>query len=184
MARMNWGKRFRSGAVGVGYHYDQRMHRGMVNAKFLGMTPKQRAFACAKGTGFMPQSKARVGMPTFSWSEKPTMSDREAAERRMLEHIHECVNTLDFCLEELTHIPNPSKSYKNLLDQLQIIEALRRLCNCVHPPIKLARFEQGDSGQQRRTPMQASEMPECVGCGGPARIERRGEWFCEDCAAA
>lgn len=182
--RMNYGPRFRSGAVGVGYHYDKRMHKGLVNPKFLGMTAEQRMWAAAKGHACTKESRAAVKMPTFSWDEKGKMSEREAAERRVLEQIQQCVKMLDFSVEELTHIPNPSKKYKNLLDQLQVIEALRRLCNCVYPPIKLARFEEGAHGQQRRTPVPMSEMPECVSCGGPARIEKRGEWFCEDCAVA
>jgi hypothetical protein len=175
MARMRYGPRFRSSAVSVGHRYDTALERAPY--RFQWMTEKQRAFANAKGCGATKASKKRVGMPTFSWSPPVPQDERAVAEKRMIKRIKQAVSLIEFSLVELTQIANPTKTYKNLVNQLTVLDALRKLCNCVDPPIKLDKF---DASVAMAKPT-VTGFHTCVGCGGPGRIEFKGEWFCEDC---
>jgi hypothetical protein len=86
------------------------------------------------------QERPKITLPIFSFSEKPVAAndnERLEAEQRMIACIQQAIESSQASLSELTHIPNPHSTFKNRIDQRAIIEALRRLANCVRPPIKL-----------------------------------------------
>ena len=74
MSKLKYGPRFRSGAVSVGCRYSRFLDK--VPLRFRNMTPKQRAFAAAKQSTKVAKKRI-VGMPKFSWDEKPEESPLE-----------------------------------------------------------------------------------------------------------
>jgi hypothetical protein len=91
------------------------------------------------------------------------------------------VTAIEYSLDELLHVPNPTRQFRNRVHQRELINVLAKLCNCVDPPIQLKRFDSTPVQQKQRVKMDLDEGPICVSCGGPARFEIKSEWLCEDC---
>ena len=177
MARMNWGKRFRSGAVSVGARYDDFLHRSMLPPKrMMAPTRLQELYAVAKMHAKMAHKKKWVGMPKFSFDDPEPKCPREAAEDRMIARIADAVKMIEYGLTELTAIPNPSTTFKNRVNQRMLLEVVQRLRTTVNPPIP-----NGEERPARRVGMPLNDMTLCTTCCGPARMRYRGESYCEDC---
>ena len=119
--------------------------------------------------------RREVTMPTFSWS-KPVREPRVVTEERAVERIEQAVALLRFALQELSETPNPNSTFQNTVVQKELVEAIRRLRFCVHPPLP---DEEKHSDVQPRVQMPL--VAACVQCGGPGRIGFQGELFCEEC---
>lgn len=94
----------------------------------------------------------------------------------MIDVVTAAVNALTFQLEELTQIPNQSLSYKNRVNQAQLIAVIRRLACSVTPPVPTS-FSPAMLNEKVRTSFHNG----CINCGGPARENIAGYWYCEDC---
>jgi len=102
---------------------------------------------------------------------------RALAEFEMRDIIEKAIGTISFKLQELTHIPNPTKSYKNMVNQLYVIEAIRKLACSVTPPIPFS----FDVQMTRQPPVRLPADRICANCGGPGRRIMNGEWVCAYC---
>lgn len=175
--RMNYGKRFRSGAISIGYRYDETLDRGMAPAPWhWNVSPEGRMYGAAKAHA----TRSRIGMPRFSFSE-PSMSEREQAEQAAIERIKTAVAALEFMLTELMQVPVSDFQHKNCVNQLMVMDAIRKLCLSVKPPLQLHNFANTieQHVQQQRTAAQFLDA--CTACGGPGRLKFRARWYCEDC---
>ena len=182
MARMNYGKRFRGSAVGVGWRYDAFMHRSLLPPfQVRNASPEAKAYGQAIQHSVVAKRKGKVGMPKFSFSEKPKANDRAEAEQRMIERLNQAVELIEFSLVELAAIPNPTHNFKNRVNQKMIIETLQTLCMSVSPPLRLAQFENAAAAHHQQVKMKLEDVPTCVTCSGPARMQYRGKWYCPDC---
>jgi hypothetical protein len=176
--RMNYGKRFRQGAVTVGYHYDEILHRGMMSPQFFKMTDQQRKFAAAKSHG--TRVKKKVGMPEFSFNKKKLSpgQQREAAEQHLIDCVHAAVEALDSAMVALLKVPKPVAHFPHRINQQTVLDLLVRLAKCARPPLTLRSHHVAEQ-QPALVRMELEEL--CVECGGPARIQHQGAWYCEHC---
>ena len=134
--RMNYGPRFRSSAVSVGARYDAYLHRGMT-LPWVNASPLRRMFNAAKTHSV--KNKDKITLP-HQKKAAPAISEREQAEERMIERLGKAIEMVEFGLNELAAIPNPTSTFKNRVHQKAIMDLLQHLCSCVSPPLKLARF--------------------------------------------
>jgi hypothetical protein len=122
-------------------------------------------------------TKKPVTLPKFSFdADPPGPSAREVAEQKLVEAIRDSVDIIEFYLTELTQTINPTKAFRNRIQQKDLLRALETLCHCVVPPLRgRSHFK-----PQRKVKMKGP-IKSCVNCGGPARIEYKTEWYCQDC---
>jgi hypothetical protein len=174
MTKMNYGKRFNSPHQRASVPFIP--HQGSIPPWAIGMTPKQKAFALAKATAATKQSSERVGkLPNSIDRWKVTKEPRVEAEERLIKTVEAAIEAIGFQLHELVQIPNPTAKFANKIDQKTMIDLLRRMANCVRPPLKIEHFD--ISIAQPKVALTRV----CVSCGGPAATEFRGELFCDDC---
>lgn len=89
--RMNYGPRFRSGAVSVGYHYDPSLDP-KIPGGFLGMSTRQRLFNVAKAQSVINERRR---------SQPPASTEYLDAQKRLIERIRQAVTLIEFGLVEV-----------------------------------------------------------------------------------
>lgn len=122
------------------------------------------------------------------WRKKPVtlagpkpeekLDERTEAEKRMIEAVRQAVSLMSFHMVELSHIPNPSLSYRNHVRQKVLADLIIRLSQSVTPHVPV-----GFGADVIEEPRTVRLEHTCIDCGGPATtITRSGTWYCEDCA--
>lgn len=144
---------------------------------------EQRRLGLAK-----PTRMSREDCMLHMWSHKsrrpvtlpgaptPEICAREQAEERAVEAVKEAIASLSFHVTALSQIPNPAHKFRNRLQQQWLFDAVRKLSMVTIPPLPTPFSD--DFVPRPRVAMQRT----CVDCGGPACIEKRGYWYCEDCS--
>jgi hypothetical protein len=126
-SRLNYGKRFRSGAVSTGYHYSQSLHRGLVPKAFLNMAPEDRSWSGVKGAATW------AAMKSTCYLGKPVEPDlRAEAEERLIERINQCIDIMIFSVEDLMMAPpSPLVSRMPTVNQQQVIDLIDTMSRIV-----------------------------------------------------
>jgi hypothetical protein len=101
------------------------------------------------------------------------LDERTQAEDRTIEAFKEAISWMSFHLTALSQIPNPSRNYRNRVNQKYLVDLVSQLSRALNIP---STFNEEIS--KPRVPL----TQVCIDCGGPGCIEKRGHWYCEDCA--
>jgi hypothetical protein len=122
-------------------------------------------------------TKKPVTLPKFSFDpDPPGPSPRETAEHKLVEAIRDSVDIIEFYLSELTQTANPTRTFRNRIQQKDLMRALETLCHCVVPPLRGRSHFKPQPKVKIKGPIRM-----CTSCGGPGRIEYKTEWYCQDC---
>jgi len=123
--KLNYGKRFRSGAVGVGYHYDAALEAGIDPWRGK-RAPKGTLRAVYNDAKGQAAARAKRGVGSLlPPAAKPDVY-REA-ELALIERIKKAVEIIEFGLEELNGLTTKTERTATLVDRRTALDLVRHI---------------------------------------------------------
>jgi len=148
---MNYGKRFNNGRIAVSYHYDEKLHKGMIPGHFSHMDTLDRQLSGIKGAAQASANKSHcyLGQPV-------QVDERYEAEKRMVHRINQAIDVLIFGAQELMMAPPSINERHALVSQWQLVEMIGHMCRMIGR-------DTPDWGVSRRAGI--TTVRRCIDCG-------------------
>lgn len=165
--KLNYGKRFRTGAASIGYRYDEHLHKGMVPAFVRHLTPEQKALGLRKSHATIHARRTPV---TLAGNVQPAFVDEHlAAQERMVERIRRATELLAFGITDINESVKDSDGADGMIGLDIVIDAINKLCT-------MARIKVPDLPERK-----PGAVPKalCINCG--AWCARKSGGMCERC---